>query len=79
MPTYQYECENCGPFSDSYPMSAFDKPQPCPDCSEPSPRLLTLPAIGGMAREDTGGATAPAHAGGCACCAGPRTWSAEAV
>ncbi len=81
MPSYDYECENCGPFTDSYPMSQFDRPQPCPDCKELSPRLLTLPAIGGMARENAGAGAmaAPSHPGGCACCVAPRRLSAEAV
>lgn len=80
MPTYDYECETCGPFSESHPMAEFDRPQACPDCGEASPRLLTVPAIGGMAREDAGaGMQAPAHPGGCACCVAPRRFSAEAV
>ena len=79
MPTYEYECENCGPFRDNRPMAEFDQPQPCPDCAEPAPRLLTCPAIGGGASENTGMPSAPAHSGGCACCAGPRSWSADTV
>ena len=79
MPNYLYECESCGPFQENRPMAEFNLPQPCPDCSEPAPRLLTCPAIGGGAAENTGAPAAPVHAGGCACCAGPRSWSAEAV
>jgi putative FmdB family regulatory protein len=80
MPTYGYECENCGPFSESRSMAEFDRPQPCPDCGEMAPRLLTLPAIGGGAREDAGtGTPVRAHPGGCACCAAPGRFSAEAV
>jgi putative FmdB family regulatory protein len=77
MPTYEYECADCGPFSDVRPMAEFDRPQPCPDCTQPAPRLLTAPALGGGARE-AAASTAPAHSGGCACCA-PRRLSAEAV
>jgi putative FmdB family regulatory protein len=77
MPTYEYECADCGPFSDVRPMAEFDRPQPCPDCTQPAPRLLTAPALGGGAQEATT-STAPAHSGGCACCA-PRRLSAEAV
>ncbi len=79
MPNYQYECENCGPFVEYRPMAEFELPQPCPDCTEPSPRLLTCPALSGGAVENTGMSAAAAHSGGCACCAGPRNWSAEAV
>jgi putative FmdB family regulatory protein len=79
MPTYDYECPDCGPFADVRPMAEFDLPQPCPDCTQPAPRLLTAPALGGGAQEASIGAAAPrAHAGGCACC-GPRRFAAEAV
>ena len=79
MPTYDYECADCGPFSEVRPMAEFDRPQPCPDCAAPAPRLLTAPALGGVAQE-AGGSAAPAaaHAGGCACCM-PRRLSAEAI
>lgn len=80
MPTYDYECGNCGPFSENRPMAEFDRPQPCPDCGDDAPRLLTVPSIGGMAREDAGaGAQTRTHPGGCACCMAPRRFSAEAV
>lgn len=79
MPTYEYECPDCGPFSEVRPMAEYDRPQPCPDCSAPAPRLLTVPALGGAAAEDTGAGLQRAHAGGCACCAPPRRFSAEAV
>jgi putative FmdB family regulatory protein len=79
MPTYEYECSDCGPFSEVRPMAEFDRPQPCPDCNAPAPRLLTAPALGGGAQQaDAGAASASAHAGGCACCM-PRRLSAEAV
>ena len=79
MPTYNYECSDCGPFSEVRPMAEFDRPQPCPDCGAPAPRLLTLAAIGGGAQQaDAGAMSARAHAGGCACCA-PRRLSAEAI
>lgn len=80
MPTYDYECETCGPFSESYPMSQYDRPQPCPDCGDLSQRLLTVPAIGcGATEAASPGMQTRAHAGGCACCAAPRQFSAEAV
>jgi putative FmdB family regulatory protein len=79
MPTYEYECENCGPFSDVYPMSEFDRPQACPDCGEAAPRLLTVAAIGGGSQPADPSAPAPrAHFGGCACCA-PRRLAADPV
>ena len=39
MPTYEYECPDCGPFSDVRPMAEFDQPQPCPDCGAPIQRI----------------------------------------
>jgi putative FmdB family regulatory protein len=79
MPTYEYECADCGPFSEVRPMAEFDREQPCPDCTQPAPRLLTAPALGGGTQEANVGATpASSHAGGCACCM-PRRLSAEAV
>jgi putative FmdB family regulatory protein len=79
MPTYDYECADCGPFTEVHPMAEFDRPQPCPDCSHPAPRLLTAPALGGGAQQsDARGPSPTAHAGGCACCM-PRKLSAEAV
>jgi putative FmdB family regulatory protein len=78
MPTYEYECADCGPFNEVRPIAEFDRPQPCPDCAEPAPRLLTLAAIGGGAPAPSAGVAPAAHAGGCACCM-PRRLSAEAV
>jgi putative FmdB family regulatory protein len=78
MPTYEYECPDCGPFTDIRPMAEFDLPQPCPDCTQPAPRLLTAPALGGGVQEASVGAAPRAHAGGCGCCA-PRRLAAEPV
>ena len=77
MPTYDYECPDCGPFSEVRPMAEYDRPQPCPDCRQEAPRLLTAPALSGGAQE-AGAGPAISHAGGCACCA-PRRLSAEAL
>jgi putative FmdB family regulatory protein len=77
MPTYDYECEDCGPFTEVRPMAEYDRPQPCPDCGQNAPRLLTAPSLGGGAQEAVA-TPARAHAGGCACCM-PRRLSAEAV
>jgi putative FmdB family regulatory protein len=80
MPTYDYDCGRCGPFSESHPIAEFDLPQACPGCGDPSPRALTLPAIGGAAAEAPSAATPfRAHPGGCSCCAAPRRFTAEAV
>jgi putative FmdB family regulatory protein len=80
MPTYGYDCGRCGPFSESRPIAEFDLPQPCPGCGDPAQRALTLPAIGGgVAEVSSAGTPFRAHSGGCACCAAPRRFAAEAV
>ena len=46
MPTYEYECGDCGGFSAARPMSEYLAPQPCPGCGLPAPRaLLSAPAF----------------------------------
>jgi putative FmdB family regulatory protein len=80
MPTYDYDCDRCGPFSESHPLAEFDLPQACPACGDPAPRTLTSPMIGGARAEATN--TGPAmrmHPGGCRCCAAPGRFCAEAV
>ncbi len=77
MPTYEYECADCGPFAEVRPMAEYDRAQPCPDCGQDAPRLLTAPSLSGGAQEASA-APVRAHAGGCGCCA-PRRLSAEAV
>ena len=81
MPTYDYGCETCGPFSERRPMAEFALPQPCPTCGDPAPRVvLSAPALGGSASPQDAAAPRPRmHPGGCACCAAPRRFSAEAV
>jgi putative FmdB family regulatory protein len=79
MPTYDYDCGRCGQFSESHPMAEFDLPQACPSCGDAAPRALTLPAIGGGASEPTTSTPFRSHPGGCACCAPPRRFAAEAV
>lgn len=80
MPTYDYNCERCGTFSESRPMAEFAAPQPCPQCGDPAPRaFLSAPALGGGASPETAAAPQRMHPGGCSCCAAPRRFSAEAV
>ena len=83
MPTYDYGCERCGPFSASRPMAEFADPQPCPECRDPAPRVfLSAPALGGgrSAEPAMPMTAARAHPGGCSCCAAPsRRFTAEAV
>jgi putative FmdB family regulatory protein len=79
MPSYDYDCNRCGPFSETHPMMEFAQPQSCPACGDLAPRALTSPAIGG-AREPAASPTPiRTHPGGCSCCAAPRRFTAEAV
>jgi putative FmdB family regulatory protein len=40
MPYYDYNCPDCGPFTDFAAMADFDKPCACPTCAAQSPRVL---------------------------------------
>jgi putative FmdB family regulatory protein len=44
MPTYDYGCERCGPFTETRPMAEFALPQPCPNCGDPATRILVAAA-----------------------------------
>lgn len=50
MPLYTYQCDHHGEFSAWGRMSESDAPQPCPTCTDPAPRALARPAIGGGTR-----------------------------
>jgi putative FmdB family regulatory protein len=44
MPTYEYMCKKCGPFTQLRPMAECDLPSACPKCGARSPRvMLTAP------------------------------------
>ena len=44
MPTYEYMCKKCGPFTQLRPMAECDLPSNCPECRARSPRvMLTAP------------------------------------
>ena len=79
MPTYDYGCERCGPFTETRPMAEFALPQPCPNCGDLATRALTSPAIGAGARDASFAAPVSAHLGGCRCCAAPGRFCAESV
>lgn len=81
MPTYDYGCASCGPFSETRPMAEFAQPQVCPRCGDLAPRIVvTAPALGGGTAAPEASAPRPRmHPGGCSCCAAPRRFAAEAV
>ena len=94
MPTYEYLCPHCGPFTDLQPMSRSAEPSCCPDCGRPAPRaILTAPRfslLAGSTRRaietNERSANAPRssadsgrHGAGCACCSGTSSLRSAAV
>jgi len=44
MPTYEYMCKKCGPFTQMRAMAECELPSACPECGASAPRvLLTAP------------------------------------
>ena len=76
MPLYTYACSHHGEFSAWGRMSESDASQPCPTCTEPAPRALAHPSLGGRSGSEpascgTGACAAEAPAmGGHHCSAG---------
>ena len=83
MPTYDYHCATCGPFSAFRPMADYARPAGCGHCGAPSPRAyLTAPALATMNATARRGAavnerarheprhSSGAHPAGCGCCSG---------
>ena len=86
MPVYEYQCAECGPFTEIRPIAEFDQPCACPQCSAVAPRvLLTAPHFACMPAEkrkakaiNERSANAPqtldqykaTHGPGCGCCSG---------
>ena len=53
MPTYEYMCKKCGPFTQLRAMAECDLPSACPECGARSPRvILTAPGCLTMSAED---------------------------
>src|SRR5690348_12526482 len=53
MPTYEYMCKKCGPFTHLRPMAECDLPSACPECGARSPRvILTAPGCLTMSPEE---------------------------
>ena len=52
MPTYEYMCDECGPFTEMRPMAECELPSNCPECGASSPRvILTAPRCLSMSPE----------------------------
>jgi putative FmdB family regulatory protein len=51
MPMYDFECTKCGhTFETVTPSSAA--PPPCPECNEPTERLMSAPLVGKTTKMD---------------------------
>lgn len=84
MPTYEYDCAACGPFSTLRPMAEYALPAPCPACGAAAPRALSsaqaLQVQASAPRQGPSRFSATSgHGSGCRCCTGsvriPReTW-----
>lgn len=48
MPIYEYQCDRCGTFSNSIPMSRAAEPAACPECGAGSPRIISAPFVAGL-------------------------------
>ena len=83
MPTYEYMCKKCGPFTQLRAMAECELPSACPECGARAPRvLLTAPSCLTMSAEArqagakyeriTDGLHDPGklHGPGCSCCVG---------
>ncbi|MCA7120637.1 MAG: zinc ribbon domain-containing protein [Acidibrevibacterium sp.] len=90
MPSYDYLCETCGPFTEARPMAEFAAPRPCPGCARAAPRaLLSMPALAVMpasrraahaTNERSANAPRRSHPSGCGCCAArPAKLAAESA
>src|SRR5437879_1583568 len=52
MPTYEYMCKKCGPFTQLRAMAECELPSACPECGARAPRvLLTAPSCLTMSAE----------------------------
>jgi putative FmdB family regulatory protein len=84
MPTYDYDCPVCGPFTAPRPMAEFELPHDCPSCGAQAPRVvLTAPSLAGMnqarrlaaatnERSSHEPRRSKSHAPGCGCCSGGK-------
>jgi putative FmdB family regulatory protein len=83
MPTYEYMCKKCGPFTRLRAMAECELPSACPECRARAPRvLLTAPSClttsaearqaGAKYERITDGLHEPGklHGPGCSCCVG---------
>jgi putative FmdB family regulatory protein len=84
MPNYDYNCPDCGGFTENRPMAMSGDPCDCPQCGTPSPRAFfstpffalmdkaTRTAIGTneKAAHEPKTSKSLGHGAGCSCCSG---------
>jgi putative FmdB family regulatory protein len=79
MPTSDYACSDCGPFTRMRPIAQREQPAPCPACQATSPRVIAgaprLGAVEGSTRQFASAQEAAAgnyrrfgHPASCRCC-----------
>jgi putative FmdB family regulatory protein len=49
VPTYSYRCADCGAFDVRCAIAERTREQHCPQCGRPATRLITAPALRGLA------------------------------
>ncbi|MDB5763173.1 MAG: hypothetical protein JWQ21_2168 [Herminiimonas sp.] len=52
MPTYDYVCDDCGPFEQRRPMAESNAPASCPQCGTPAQRRLCATQLNLMSGTD---------------------------
>lgn len=52
MPLYEFNCTQCGPFTELRPMSECATPVPCPGCAGLAPRMISAPRLAVMKRSN---------------------------
>lgn len=75
MPIYEYHCKSCKRrFEQLRPMEFSDRDAPCPSCSQPSKKVLSVFAAFSKDGQTGQSSALPAAGGGCgggdSCCGG---------
>jgi len=52
MPLYEYNCAECGPFTELRRLSECDMPAECPTCADTAARMISVPRLAIMAKNN---------------------------
>lgn len=52
MPLYEFQCDNCGPFTELRRLSECDMPAECPVCGSSSSRIISVPRLAIMEKNN---------------------------